>query len=212
MIRSEHAVVRDDGDRVVCSLWGLGRPIEDQLVLDATGSVVTVPPVGAEAGPTEPLSPAWRSALGALLARESSPILRPWIAKALAQVSLLWGPVSGDLLEVAGDRVILSLRLPRLFTERLMRGSSAAERLALALAFISEVARLLAPLLRLRAQAELERLSEDVQWEAVEMAPAPDPHDSSLDTLIRALGSGSGFRSPRARDQEPRPTRTMPQK
>src|SRR5262245_9616193 len=43
VIRHEPRVVRDEGARVVCSLWALGRTLEDRLVLDRAGEVLDRP-------------------------------------------------------------------------------------------------------------------------------------------------------------------------
>src|SRR5262249_46594655 len=42
--RREPRVIREDGERVVCSLWALGGPLEDRLILDRSGEVVEAPP------------------------------------------------------------------------------------------------------------------------------------------------------------------------
>ncbi len=41
--RREPRVVRSDGDRVICSLWALGGPLEDRLVLDRAGEILESP-------------------------------------------------------------------------------------------------------------------------------------------------------------------------
>ena len=43
VIRREPRVVRSEGERTVCSLWALGRSIEDRLVLDRAGEVLEAP-------------------------------------------------------------------------------------------------------------------------------------------------------------------------
>ncbi|MFQ5520516.1 MAG: hypothetical protein ACE5FK_03890, partial [Candidatus Methylomirabilia bacterium] len=155
VLRREPRVIRQDGDRLVCSLWALGEPVEDHLILDRAGEVVERRPQSSEAGPTVPLSPGWRKAIRALIAQQTAPPLRPWIEEAQKPLMLDWGPVNGDLLEVQAARVILSLRLPRLFRSQLARCHTLAERLQLALRLITEVSRLLGPTIRLRAQDRL---------------------------------------------------------
>jgi hypothetical protein len=191
VIRSEPGVVREDEGRVICSLWALGEPVEDHLILDPDGEVAETPEPGTEAGPVEPLSPAWRSALGAILAQQSAPALRPWLAEALHSVRLEWGPVSRDLLAVSESRLVLSLRLPRLLRRRLADCQSEAERLRLAVALVAKVSRLVGPTLRLRAQELLALLPEATQRRALER-PAAAPPLTSLETLARALAAGGG--------------------
>jgi hypothetical protein len=53
--RREARVIRDDGERVVCSLWALGGPLEDRLVLDRSGEILEAPAARAlEAPPASP--------------------------------------------------------------------------------------------------------------------------------------------------------------
>lgn len=191
VIRSEPRVIREAEGRVVCSLWALGTPVEDHLVLDPGGEhgeVLEIPP---EDGPIEPLAPAWRPALAALLAQQSAPALRPWLDEALDGLRLEWGPVTGDLLAVSGQTALLSLKLPRLFRRRLAGCQTEAERLVLGLALVVEVSRLLGPALRLRAQALLASLPEAVQRAALERPPT-GPSLTSLEKLAQTLAAGEG--------------------
>src|SRR5260370_1083950 len=38
--RREARVIRDEGERVVCSLWALGGPLADRLILDRSGWII----------------------------------------------------------------------------------------------------------------------------------------------------------------------------
>lgn len=192
VIRREHRVVRQDGNRAICSLWILGEPAEDHLVLDAAGEVVEGPAQLPEDGPVEPLSDGWRSAILAVLAHQSAPPLRPWIDEAMALLAIDWGPVAGDLVAVGAERVVLSLRLPRRFRRRLAGCRTLAERLQLSLALISEVARILGPTIRLRAQERLAALSEATQRAALE-APLPPAPVTGLEELAQALATDSAL-------------------
>lgn len=191
VLRSEPRVIRDEGGKVICSLWVLGTPVEDHLILNVDGEVVEISEPGPEAGSAEPLSPTWRSALGSLLAQQSAPALRPWLGEALQAVRIEWGPVAGDLLALNGERFVLSLRLPRLFRRRLADCNTQAERLRLALALIQEVSRLLGPTIRLRAQEILASLPEATQRAAQE-TPLAAPPLTGLEKLAQALASGEG--------------------
>lgn len=189
VIRREPRVIREDEGRVICSLWALGAPVEDHLILEVDGEAVEIPEPRPEAGDAEPLSPAWLSALGALLAQQSAPALGPWLGEALRAARLEWGPVAGDLVAVNGERLVLSLKLPRLFRRRLAECNTQAERLRLALALVQEAAGLLGPTLRLRAQAILAALPEAIQAAALELPPDAPPF-LGVEQLARALAAG----------------------
>jgi hypothetical protein len=191
VIRAEPRVIREEEGRVLCSLYALGTPVEDHLVLDADGEVAEIPETAPESGDGEPLSPAWRAALNALLAHQTAPALAPWLGQALQALRLEWGPVGGDLLEVSGELAVLSLKLPRLFRRRLADCQTRAEGLWLAVALVSEVARLLGPTVRLRAQAILASLPEAAQQAALEN-PAAGPPLTPLEDLAQTLAAGAG--------------------
>jgi hypothetical protein len=184
--RREPRVVRAEGDRVICSLWALGGPLEDRLVLDRAGEILESPPPATDAEPPAPLPPVWRSALAELIARESAPALAAAIAAATADLDLEWGPVPGDLLRVQGRRVRLSRRLREAGAAARAGAASAPERAEQALRFVLEVARLLGPEMRLRAQARLEASSEEEQRRALEEAPTelPEALGESVGRLV----------------------------
>ena len=190
--RREPRRVRTDGDRVVCSLWALGGPIEDRLVLDRRGEVLEAPPPAADAGAPAPLAPVWRAALAELIARESAPPLAAEIAQVTAGLALEWGPVPGDLLRVHGQDVRLSRRLREAGTAALAGAASPPERAEQALRFVLEIARLLGPEVRLRAQARLEALPEPDQRRILEEAPAelPEALGESVGRLLALVIRG----------------------
>jgi hypothetical protein len=190
--RREPRRVRADGDRVVCSLWALGGPIEDRLVLDRRGEVLEAPPPAVDAGARAPLAPVWRAALGELIARESAPALAAEIAQVTAGLALEWGPVPGDLLRVHGQDVRLSRRLREAGTAALAGAASPPERAEQALRFVLEIARLLGPEVRLRAQARLEALPEPDQRRILEEAPAelPEALGESVGRLLALVIRG----------------------
>jgi hypothetical protein len=184
--------VRADGERVVCSLWALGGPIEDRLVLDRRGEVLEAPAPPANATAPAPLPPVWSAALGELIARESAPPLAPAIAEIAADLALEWGPVPGDLLHVHGQRIRLSRRLREAGTAAMAGATSPQERAEQALRFVLEVARLLGPEVRTRAQARLESLPEDEQRRVLEEAPAelPEALGESVGRLVALVLRG----------------------
>jgi hypothetical protein len=192
--RREPRVVRTDGERVVCSLWALGGPLEDRLVLDRLGEVREAPTPRVDGAPPAPLPPVWRAALAELIAREAAPALAPAIAAVAEDLALEWGPVPGDLLHVHGQRIRLSRRLREAGTAALAGAASSQERAEQALRFVLEVARLLGPEVRGRAQARLESLGEAEQRRVLETAPAelPEALGESVGRLIALVLRGGG--------------------
>ena len=190
--RREPRVVRADGDRLVCSLWALGGPLEDRLVLDHRGEVLDAPAPPADPAPPSPLPPVWGGALGELIARESAPALASAIADVTAGLALEWGPVPGDLLRRHGQRIRLSRRLRAAGTAALAGAASAQERAEQALRFVLEIARLLGPEVRTRAQARLESLGEEEQRRILEEAPAelPEALGESVGRLVALVVRG----------------------
>src|SRR5207245_3209464 len=73
--RREARVVRGESGRVVCSLWFLGRPLENRLVLDPAGEILEVPAPRPVPSPAAPMPRVWNPALAELIARESAPAL-----------------------------------------------------------------------------------------------------------------------------------------
>ena len=191
--RQEPRVVRADGRRLVCSLWALDQSIEDRLVLTIDGEIVSAPAPKRDPRPPAPLAPLWRTALGALIARESAPPLAPVVASVMAGLALEWGPVPGDLLAADGARYRISWRLRDTGADWI-GAAPEAERAQRAAALILEVAHLLAPAVRLRAQMALEALPEAEQkrrWEEAASA-APPPLDASVGRLIALVTRGQG--------------------
>lgn len=191
--RREPRVVRTEGDRVICSLWALGGPLEDRVVLDRAGEVIESPPPAPDAAAPAPLPPVWRAALGEMIARESAPALASAIAAVTDDLEVEWGPVPGDLLRVHGQRVRLSRRLREAGTAARAGAASPQERAEQALRFVLEVARLLGPEVRDRAQARLEARPEAEQRRVLEDAPheLPEAFGDSIGRLIALVIQGN---------------------
>src|SRR5215467_8661504 len=186
--RREPRVIREDGERVVCSLWALGGPLEDRLILDRSGEVVEAPPPQAREVAPAPLAPVWNRALADLIARESAPALGSAIVDVLAAIELEWGAVPGELVRVWTKRVRLSAELRDAATASLRSAEPGRERAEQALRFVLEVARLLGPEVRGRAQALLEALPEEGQAQRLEAAEQePEALDPSVGRLIALL-------------------------
>jgi hypothetical protein len=186
--RREPRVVRDDGERVVCSLWALGGPLEDRLFLDRSGEILAAPAPRAREVAPAPLPPVWNRALGDLIARESAPALGPAIVEVLGALDLEWGAVPGDLVRAWARRIRLSAELRAAATASLESASPGRERAEQALRFVLEVARLLGPEVRGRAQALLESLPEAEQVRRLSAPPEePEALDESVGRLIALL-------------------------
>jgi hypothetical protein len=189
VVRREPRVVRAEGDRFVCSLWALGRPLQDRLVLDRMGEVLERPPVVINRSPAAPLPPVWPGALAELIARESAPALARSIQDVMPTLQLEWGPTPGDLLSVTGSRITISRDL-REAAVAWLRDAPPAEQAARAAVVALEVARLLAPTVRLHAQMRLEEQSAEHQRRAV-MGAEPGPALSeSVGRLLALIAAG----------------------
>jgi hypothetical protein len=192
VIRREPRTVRAQGHRVVCSLWALGQAVEDRLVLDRSGEVLEAPEPPADARPPAPMLPVWRSALADLIGRESPPILAEPIAAALRAVELEWGPVPGDVLRVEPSHLRVSRRIRDLGLGRVHEAREVSARAERAIQLALEVARLLAPEIRQRAQDALAALPNPEQrrrWDAAAAAPPPTMSESA-GRLIALIASG----------------------
>jgi hypothetical protein len=192
VIRREPRRVRTDGDRVVCSLWALGQSLEDRLVLDRSGEVLESAAPRSDPRPPAAMLPVWTSALAELIARESPAILAEPIAAALAVVDLEWGPVRGDLLRVEPGRIRVSRMLRDAGLGRVQDATEPARRVECAINLALEVAWLLAPEIRQRAQDLLAALPEAEQhrhWGTAESA-APRALSDSVGRLVALIASG----------------------
>jgi len=191
IVRREPRVVRADGGRVVCSLVALGRSLADCLVLDGAGKILERPIPAADGAPGAPLAPVWHAALAELIARESAPALAADIGAVMRARTLAWGAVPGDLLRVDGETITLSHRLRDVAGSWIREAPPGPDRAARAIQFALEVARLLAPTIRLAAQARLASQPEDIQRRALDAAPDPPPLSDSVARLLARLITGS---------------------
>ena len=192
--RREPRVIRVVGERRICSLWALGRSLEDRLVLSPAGEVLDAPTPRADPRAPVPFKPLWTAALAALIAHESAPALNASIAETVAALALEWGAVPGDLLRMNGARARVSRRLLDVGLEWIREAPPGPDRGGRAGVLALEVARLLGPEVRRRAQARLEALPPDAQrraWEAAETA-GQRPLGDAVGRLLSLLAGGSG--------------------
>jgi hypothetical protein len=194
VIRRAPRVVRRDGERVICSLWALGRPLEDRLILDRSGEVLERPAPRPDPRPPAPMPPVWASALAELIARESTPMLAAPIRAALRAVGLEWGSVPGDLVRVEPGRLRVSRALRDAGLAWVDAAPDPGARAERAIHLALEVARLLAPEIRRRAQDALAALPEAEQerhWSAAVAAPPPG-FTEATGRLVALIASGRG--------------------
>jgi hypothetical protein len=190
VIRREPRLVRAEGDRIVCSLWALGRSIEDRLVLDRSGEVLDAPAPAPDREPAAPAPPVWGPALAELIARESAPALAVSIRDVMDGLTLEWGAVPGDLLQADGTRIRVSRRLREAGIAYVREAPPGAVRAERAIRFALEVARLLGPTVRLLAQVRLEGLHAEEQQDAL-LEGEPPPLSGSTSRLLALIASGT---------------------
>ena len=146
----------------------------------------------ADSAQAAPLAPVWRAALADLIARESAPALAADIRAAMNARGLEWGTVVEDLLRVDGETITISRRLRDTAVAWLGEAPPGTERTPRAVQFALEVARLLAPVIRLAAQAHLASRSEEAQRRALlETDDRPPPLSDSVARLLALLVSGA---------------------
>ncbi len=162
-------------------------------MLDQAGEVLEAPPAREPESAPAPLPPVWNSALADLIARESAAPLASVIKDVLRDMAIEWGAVPDDLLRAWDRRIRLSVRLREAGQASLRSAAPGQERAEQALRFILEVARLLGPEIRARAQALLEALPESEQRQRLEAAPAelPEALDESVGKLIALVARGA---------------------
>jgi hypothetical protein len=192
--RREPRIIRVEGERRVCSLWALGRALEDRAVLARDGEVLARPAPREDARAPAPLAPVWRPALAALVARESAPMLGDAIGETLEELALEWGSVPGDLVRLDGDTARVRRQLLDEGLAWIREATPGVARGERAGALTLEVARLLAPALRRRAQARLEALPAEEQqggWAASAVA-RETPLGEAVGRLLALLVRGTG--------------------
>jgi hypothetical protein len=159
--------VRDAGDAVICSLWALGEPIEDHLRLDADGARVEFVAASPRARPPRALPDAVRDGVASIAAALGAAPLRHLVREIALGCRLQWSSLDGDLARVERDRLHVAHGLLDALLRRLGSAPTRAERLALGLAALTEIAHLVGDPLRARAQSRLAGLPEDLQSRAL---------------------------------------------
>lgn len=179
--------VRDTGGGVTCSLWLLDTAVEDHLRLGVDGSLVEVLAVPPPDAAVTPLPASLVSGLGTVVASGCVPILAPFVAEAVRELTLEWGPVDRDLVGVDGRRVRLSNRVPPIAGARLAAAPGREARARLALTLLVELADLVGDDLRRRAQAAVAALPETEQERLLHEPPLPRP--AAAHEIVPAMDS-----------------------
>jgi len=168
VVRHAPRRIVDEPDGVHCGLWALGRKLEDSLRLRADGDLDTI--LADEPAPSASRALpdlVWAGVAAVVAARGAEP-LAPFVESVARAFSLEWGAVARDLVQIGRSRVRLSARLRDALAAGLGSATTTADRAALGLAAIAEIAALVGDALRARAQAEIARLG------AVEAIGSPD--------------------------------------
>ncbi|HEV8716109.1 MAG TPA: hypothetical protein VGX03_25195 [Candidatus Binatia bacterium] len=180
--------------RYVASLMILGQALEDHLILDALGEIVERPAVKRNwsiRGAAQ-FSDEWKAMLARLIATESTPLLRPALWPVMDELTLVWGETPGELWTEAGNELLLHAGIVTAYREALARVRSAGESLLLAARFTSELARLIAPLVRARAQERMAGLSPEDQQVSLLFSSSEPPGlpDNELRAFLTRLALG----------------------
>ena len=149
----------------VAGLMILGQALEAHLILDDGGMIVERPPVRRDwdiRGGIQ-LSDDWKAFLVRLIASESSPLLGSALWPVMEELTFFWTPLRGRLWMVEGNEVYLHAGIVAVYHSLLAQTKGAGESLLFAARFASELARLIGPLIRTRAQARLTGLSTQDQ-------------------------------------------------
>jgi hypothetical protein len=171
--------VRDTRAGVVCSLWALGRPLEDHLLLSRDGELLRVlEPEPETPPPPRTMFPEIQRGIAATVAAVSAPALAPFIRSAAEDAPLEWDALSRELVAAEPGRIRVSTRLRSVLVELMGAARGRGERASLALAAVVELAALAGDTLRARAQAALRALAPEAQAAALAAGEAAPPGDA----------------------------------
>ena len=155
IVRHAPRRIVDSPEGVRCGLWALGHRLEDSLALRANGDLDAILAGEPAPAPSRPLPDAvWAGVAAAVAARGAAP-LAPFVESAAQKLSLEWGPVARDLVQIGRGRVRVAARLRDALAAGLAAAPTAADRAALGLAAIAEMATLVGDALLGRAQAAI---------------------------------------------------------
>ncbi len=183
--------VHDAGGGVRCSLWALGVPLEDHLLLDAAGTPHAIVAPSVPEGPTRPLDARVRDGVIAVVVAMSAAPLAAALRDVSATLAFTCGPVALDLARVDGAEVRVASTLASALARRLAEPATPAAHAELALAALAEIATAVGDGLRARAQAHLAADPPDAQAEALERRDAdPEAARTITAAVAQLLASG----------------------
>ena len=138
------------------------------------------------------LSPDWKAALVRLIAAESTTLLHTALWPVTDELTVLWGQVPKELWALNGNELVLHAGMIAVHQDLQSRANSAAEKILIASRFLSELARLVGPVIRSRAQAQLASLSPADQNVALLFAASDTPglSDDELRAFLTSLAQG----------------------
>jgi len=187
-VRQAPKRVRDVPEGVLCSLWALGRPVEDHLLLASEGDLLRVLEPVVHECPARAMPPEVVGGVAAIVAAGSARPLAPVIEDVARAVALEWGAVARDLVTIGADRIRVSEGFRAALAERLATAHGRGPRATLALAAIVELGVLVGDALRARAQARLAALPPAAQAAALDSPPPTDGrHARAIGDAIEAL-------------------------
>ena len=180
--------------RYVAGLMILGQALEDHLVLDARGEILGRPAIRRERIVRGPfyLSDEWKAVLVRLIATETTSLLRSALWPVMDELILVWSEIEGELWVEAGNELLLHAGMVAAYREALAGIRSAGEGLLLAARFTSELARLIGPLVRARAQERIAGLSPEDQQVSLLFSSSQPPGlpDNELRAFLTRLALG----------------------
>lgn len=169
--------VRDTKQGVVCSLWALGLPLEDHLLLSPAGELRRVLEPPRVEAPARAMRREILTGLAAAVVVASAPALAPFIRSVAGASTLEWAALERELVTVEPGRIRVAARLRQVLRQALDLTRGRGERAALALAAVVELGALAADALRARAQAELAVRPPAAQAAALAAGEAAAPGD-----------------------------------
>jgi hypothetical protein len=181
--------VRDVEGAIVCSLWALGEALEDHLRLDAEGSRIEVIARPRATLPTRRLPDAVLAGVAAAAAALGAAPLAPLVREIAQGCELMWASLDGDLVVAERTRLRVSYTLRDALSRRLRTASTRPQRLAIALATLTELAHLLGDPLRSRAQSRLTTLPPETQAHLLTHHATAEDHATTAHHIAQATES-----------------------
>ncbi len=191
--------VRDVPGGACCSLWALGRPIEDHITVTACGDIEILPR-RRETAACRDLAVTVRDGVIEVVVAASAPPLAEFIRDCGRRITMEWRSLDADLVDVRPDRVSFSSAFRNAARTVIDAAADRRARLGAALATITEMAGVVGDALRARAQAAIAAQPEARQ-RALLLGEEPRPVDASritaaLEALLADVAAEPPARNP----------------